>query len=103
MADASGFAALACDEMLLHTSDITASLGVGFDPPRQVCARVLARLFPWAPHDQDAWGGPAANGRGRWRWDRVWAAVFAVGLLVFGLVVLFVGGVMFVPAAAGRD
>jgi hypothetical protein len=46
MPDASGFAALACDEMLLHTNDIALGLGTTFDPSRDVCARVLARLFP---------------------------------------------------------
>ncbi|MEX2421758.1 MAG: hypothetical protein WD670_08075, partial [Actinomycetota bacterium] len=51
MPDATGFSALACDEMLLHTSDIAMGLGVTFHPPRDVCARVLVRLFPWAPSD----------------------------------------------------
>lgn len=55
MADASGFAALACDELLVHTADIAGTLGASFDPPREVCARVLARLFPWTPHDGDTW------------------------------------------------
>jgi hypothetical protein len=55
MPDASGFAALACDELIMHTSDIATGLGAGFDPPRTVCARVLARLFPWAPRDGDPW------------------------------------------------
>jgi hypothetical protein len=65
MADASGFAALACDEMLVHTGDIAVSLGIRFDPPREVCARVLARLFPWAPEDVDPWEAMRwANGRG---------------------------------------
>lgn len=65
MADASGFAALACDELLVHTGDIAASLGMGFDPPREVCARVLARLFPWAPQGVDSWEALRwANGRG---------------------------------------
>ena len=65
MPDASGFAALACDEMLIHTSDIAVSLGARFDPPREVCARVLARLFPWALHDEDSWEALRwANGRG---------------------------------------
>ena len=64
MADASGFAALACDELLLHTSDIAAGLGVRFDPPRELCARVLGRLFPWAPRDPDSWEALRwANGR----------------------------------------
>lgn len=53
--DGSGFAALACDEMLLHTSDITLGLDASFDPPREVCARVLDRLFPWAPEGEDSW------------------------------------------------
>jgi hypothetical protein len=65
MPDASGFAALGCDEMLVHTSDIAAGLGTSFDPPREVCARVLARLFPWAPPDKDSWKALRwANGRG---------------------------------------
>jgi uncharacterized protein (TIGR03083 family) len=65
MADASGFAALACDEMLVHTSDIAAGLGASFDPPRELCARVLMRLFPWAPPDKDSWETLRwANGRG---------------------------------------
>jgi uncharacterized protein (TIGR03083 family) len=64
LADASGFAALACDELLVHTSDIAAGLGAGFDPPREVCARVLGRLFPWAPPDEDPWAALRwANGR----------------------------------------
>jgi uncharacterized protein (TIGR03083 family) len=64
LADASGFAALACDELLVHTGDIAAGLGAGFDPPREVCARVLGRLFPWAPPDQDPWAALRwANGR----------------------------------------
>jgi hypothetical protein len=65
LADASGFAALACDELLLHTSDIAATLGASFDPPRELCARVLGRLFPWAPRDGDSWAALRwANGRG---------------------------------------
>jgi hypothetical protein len=64
LVDASGFAALACDELLVHTGDIAAGLGAGFDPPREACARVLGRLFPWAPPDQDPWATLRwANGR----------------------------------------
>jgi hypothetical protein len=65
MADATGFAALACDELLVHTSDIAAGLGASFDPPRELSARVLERLFPWAPSDRDPWEALRwANGRG---------------------------------------
>ncbi len=64
MPDASGFAALACDEMLLHTSDIALALGASFDPSPDVCVRVLARLFPWAPRGEDPWQALRwANGR----------------------------------------
>lgn len=63
-ADPSGFAAMGCDEMLIHTDDIATGLGATFDPPREVCARALARLFPWAPRDVEPWAGLRwANGR----------------------------------------
>jgi hypothetical protein len=65
--DASGFAALACDEMLLHTSDIALGLTASFDPPREVCARVLARLFPWAPEGETP-GRFFAGRTGVWHW-----------------------------------
>ncbi|MFF5172815.1 hypothetical protein ACFY3U_09300 [Micromonospora sp. NPDC000089] len=47
-ADPAGFAAMGCAEALLHGDDIARGLGVALDPPRAVCARVLARLFPRA-------------------------------------------------------
>jgi uncharacterized protein (TIGR03083 family) len=79
MADASGFAAMACDEFLVHSDDIARGLEVPFDPPSGLVAATLERLFPWAPADADPW--PAllwANGRidlpGQerqvdWRWQ----------------------------------
>jgi hypothetical protein len=47
--DPSGFAALGVNEILMHTYDITQGLGVRWLPPEQLCAGVLARLFPDAP------------------------------------------------------
>jgi uncharacterized protein (TIGR03083 family) len=64
LADASGFAAMACDELLVHTDDAARGLGVPFTPPPDLAAATLHRLFPWAPPDADPW--PAlrwANGR----------------------------------------
>lgn len=55
MADASGYAAMACTELLVHTYDITQGLGVAFEPPAELCARILARLFPWVTDIEDAW------------------------------------------------
>jgi uncharacterized protein (TIGR03083 family) len=76
--DPSGFAAMACDELLVHTDDAARGLGVAFVPDPHLAARVLRRLFPWAPRRELAW--PAlrwANGRTAlgdrpflesWRW-----------------------------------
>jgi hypothetical protein len=64
IADASGFAAMACDEMLVHGGDIASGLGVDFHPPHDVCDVVVRRLFPWGPTNGDAWQRLQwANGR----------------------------------------
>ncbi|MFC1418916.1 maleylpyruvate isomerase N-terminal domain-containing protein [Streptacidiphilus cavernicola] len=47
--DPEGFAAMGVAEVLLHTHDITAGLGVPWLPPAQPCTVVLHRLFPDAP------------------------------------------------------
>lgn len=77
-ADPSGFAAMACDELLVHGADAAAGLAVAFDPPAELAARVLARLFPWHECGDDPWTTLLwANGRrdlphrvrqSRWRW-----------------------------------
>jgi hypothetical protein len=56
-ADAEGFAALACMEVLVHCHDILTGLGVAFEPSRDVCGRVLARAFPAAVETDDPWTG----------------------------------------------
>ncbi|MEV0821272.1 hypothetical protein [Nonomuraea rubra] len=35
--------------------DLAEGLGLTWNPPDGVCARVLARLFPDAPRDTDPW------------------------------------------------
>ena len=79
MADAPGFAAMGCDELLVHTDDAARGLGLPFTPPADLARATLERLFPWAPAGADPW--PAllwANGRidlpGQqrqvdWRWQ----------------------------------
>ena len=65
-ADASGFAAMACDELLVHTADVAAAWGESFAAEPGLAGRVLHRLFPWAPAeaDSDPWAGLLwANGR----------------------------------------
>ena len=81
MADPEGFAGMGCVEALVHGHDIAQGLGLALDPPRKVCSRVLARLFPHAVAelaDLDPWmallwttGRIALPGRPRvahWRW-----------------------------------
>jgi uncharacterized protein (TIGR03083 family) len=47
--DPGGFAAMGVVETLVHTHDIARGLGLEWTPPAQLCAPVLARLFPRAP------------------------------------------------------
>ena len=64
MADPSGFAAMACDEILIHTDDIARGFSRSFQPPGDLCRSVLARLFPWAPSADEPWAALRwANGR----------------------------------------
>ncbi len=63
-ADPSGFAAMACDEMLVHTHDAARGLGVDFEPSADLAAAVLGRLFPWVTTRGDPWRELQwANGR----------------------------------------
>jgi len=78
IADASGFVGMACDELLVHTSDAASGLGREFTPAPEIAEATLHRLFPWAPTEVDPWSALRwANGRsglpghGRlttWRW-----------------------------------
>jgi uncharacterized protein (TIGR03083 family) len=81
-ADASGFAAMACDEILVHTRDAGTGLGAQFVPEAALAGAVLARLFPWYEPVPDPWTALLhANGRidlpgrphqhERWRWHCV--------------------------------
>ncbi|MEV4165330.1 maleylpyruvate isomerase N-terminal domain-containing protein [Nonomuraea dietziae] len=54
-ADATGFAAMACDEMLVHTADVGTGVHQPFAPSEEIAAATLRRLFPWAPTDTDPW------------------------------------------------
>jgi len=63
-ADASGFAAMACDEMLIHADDAARELGVTFGPAPDLVEPVLRRLFPWVNEVTDPWAQLRwANGR----------------------------------------
>ncbi len=76
--DPEGFAAMELVETLVHTQDLAEGLGLDWAPPADVCARVLARLFPDSPRTTDPWPTLLwSTGRGelpdrprltRWRW-----------------------------------
>ena len=78
LADASGFAAMACDELLVHTGDAARGLELPFAPSAELSRATLRRLFPWAPDGGDPWQTLLwANGRADlpgldrqtgWRW-----------------------------------
>ena len=63
-ADASGFAGMGCDEILVHGHDIASGLGLDYAPSADLAGRILWRLFPWTPEGADPWAGLLwANGR----------------------------------------
>lgn len=49
LADASGWVGMAVTEFLVHGHDTAAALRIELPLPGQVCARTLARVFPWVP------------------------------------------------------
>jgi hypothetical protein len=55
LSDSSGYVAMGCAEILLHTYDISRGLGADYQPPEGLSQRVVARLFPWAPAAADPW------------------------------------------------
>jgi uncharacterized protein (TIGR03083 family) len=64
LADGTGFSAMGCDELLVHTHDAAVGLGLEFEPPEVFSRMVLRRIFPWAPRDTDPWETLLwANGR----------------------------------------
>lgn len=48
-ADATGWAGMAITELLVHGHDVAQCLQLPLDPPKEVCARTVARVFPWVP------------------------------------------------------
>lgn len=46
MADPEGFAALACNEIVIHTDDVARAHSTSFQPEPELSERLLARLFP---------------------------------------------------------
>jgi hypothetical protein len=65
---ATDYVGRACVELLVHTDDALAGLGVVFTPPADLCGRVLAQQYPDVTKSGDSWlallaatGRPARN------------------------------------------
>ncbi|QUQ67339.1 hypothetical protein [Kutzneria sp. CA-103260] len=79
MADPEGFAGMGVVEILVHGEDIARGLGVALDPPADVCARVLERMFPEVSVAAEPWTAllwatdrvelPGLPNRAGWRWQ----------------------------------
>ncbi|MGW7577022.1 hypothetical protein [Streptomyces sp. NPDC054765] len=79
VSDPEGFAAMGTVETLVHTHDLAEGLGLTWNPPADLCARVLSRLFPDVPAATDPWRTllwatgrtelPERARRTTWRWD----------------------------------
>ena len=78
MAGPADFAAMGIVEILVHTEDLSRGLGFPWEPPAELCARVLDHLFSNAPRGDEPWhallgatGRLALGERPRqksWRW-----------------------------------
>jgi len=55
MAGPQDFAAMGMVELLVHTEDLSRGLGFPWNPPDDLCERVLAHLFPGAAVDHEPW------------------------------------------------
>jgi hypothetical protein len=79
VSDPEGFAAMGVVELLAHGYDVARGLNRDWQPPADLCARALRRLFPNAPTDAQPWAVLRwATGRAelpghpvqqQWRWD----------------------------------
>jgi uncharacterized protein (TIGR03083 family) len=78
LSDASGYIAMACAEILIHTDDAARGLGRSFEGDPDIAVRLLAQLMRLSPEGQPAWDVLRwAHGRmelpdrprpERWRW-----------------------------------
>lgn len=79
ISDPEGFAAMGITEALVHTHDVAQGLALPWQPPADLCSRVLARLFPDTPTGAGSWATllwatgraelPGHPQRTTWRWD----------------------------------
>jgi hypothetical protein len=55
MRNADGFLTMACEELLVHTYDITCGLGLPYEPPEELCRLVLEHSHPGQYEQRPVW------------------------------------------------
>ncbi|MFC0540417.1 hypothetical protein [Kutzneria chonburiensis] len=78
VSDPEGFAGMGIVEVLVHGEDMCRGLGVTLEPPAEVCAHVLERMFPEVTVDAEPWTAllwatdrvelPGLPNQAGWRW-----------------------------------
>ena len=55
MRNAEQFLAMACEELLVHTYDVSCGLGLPYEPPDDLCRLVVEHCYPGHDEERPAW------------------------------------------------
>ncbi len=55
MRNAEQFLAMACEELLVHTYDVTRGLGLAYEPPEELCRLVIEHCYPGHDEQRPVW------------------------------------------------
>lgn len=55
MRNAEQFLAMACEELLVHTYDVTCGLGLPYEPPDELCRLVIEYMYPGRDEQHPRW------------------------------------------------
>lgn len=55
MRNAEQFLGMACNELLVHTYDVTCALGLPYEPPEELCQTVIEHCYPGRDQQRPVW------------------------------------------------
>jgi uncharacterized protein (TIGR03083 family) len=55
MQTAAQFLAMACEELIVHTYDVTRGLGLPYEPPEELCRLVIEHCYPGQDEQRPVW------------------------------------------------
>jgi uncharacterized protein (TIGR03083 family) len=55
MRNAAQFLAMGCEELLVHTYDVTCGLGLPYEPPEDLCRLVIEYMYPGQQEQRPVW------------------------------------------------